>query len=322
MKKFFDNTMLASYKRCPREFYLRHVRSWRGGGISPALSFGLSWHEAMDVVWAGINGGSDPRAVLDAAHYAFLEKWKEQGMNPEPDLEEQNRLGARTPMVAREMLYHYIQQRSDFIKNSTLRYIERPFAVPIFADRSDIWYIGRLDKWVRSDRGDEIIIEHKTTSEYKKEGGFKTTYLEGWSPSSQIEGYIFSGRMQEKKKPPRYVWIDAALVHKSVHDKFKFIPISHATGGIESWLWEARDWIMRVESELTRLEESDSDAKHMQAFPRNTDSCSGKYGLCSFINVCRTCHNPAQLKAPPEGFIEEKWEPFDTLGLEAIMTKE
>ena len=74
MKQFYDNTMLASYKRCPREFYLRHIRYWRGSGTSMALAFGLCWHEAMDAVWTGLSQDMDTRVVLDAACAKFNAK--------------------------------------------------------------------------------------------------------------------------------------------------------------------------------------------------------------------------------------------------------
>ncbi len=310
-KQYYDNTQLGDYKKCPRYYYLRHVRGWRSKGTSPALIFGLCWHAAMDIIWRGYK--KVPRAALiDTAMAAFEGEWIEQGMKPfsELGLQDLEILGARTPMNAKEMLHHYCDKREAILRDSTLIAAERPFAVPIYQDRDDVWYIGRRDKDIRYN-GDAIVIEHKTTSEYKVDGGFKTQYIEGWNPNSQCEGYLFAANIELGNV--RYVWVDAALVHKKVHDQFRFIPVSALTANLDNWLWEARDWISRIESEKERLADEAPSRVVMGAFPRNTDQCHGKYGLCPYLNICRGFSNPDNLSEPPHGYIYDPWHPFEIL---------
>ena len=314
---YADNTILSGYKKCPRFHYLRQERGWRSEGIRKPLVFGIAWHAAMAVVWQGFHKLG--KNLLPVAMEAFWQSWIEEGAPKTLDLATIEEWGARTPHVAEEMLINYVHERESILKKSRLISSEQPFAVPIFPDDTSVWYIGRKDEKILLN-GEGLVIEHKTTSEYKKDGGFKSSYIEGWSPNAQIEGYLYS-EQHEKKNRARMVWVDAALVHKQVHDKFKFIPISIATGGIEAWLWECRDWIARIMSERERLATADTNASHMTAFPKNTESCSGKYGLCEFIHLCRSVNNPHKLKVPPEGFVEDRWEPFDILKLNTIMEK-
>ena len=319
VNEYYDNTMLSDYKTCPRKYYLRHIKAWRGQGISVALKFGLAWHAAQNIIWTHYGKLSDSKLV-DLAMTEWWTCWTGEDM-PGPDewtLEHENQYTPRTPGIAKEMLTHYVKARASTLSAAKVEFAERPFAVPVFPDNPNVWYIGRMDKQILLN-GDRVLIEHKTTSEYKKDGYFKTSYLEGWSPNSQCEGYLFQSKMG--KEPARYVWIDAALVHKTVHEGFKIIPIAASTASLDAFLWEMRDWVMRIKSENDRLKQQDDKTTHMNAFPKNTESCSGKYGLCGYISVCRSIARPDKLTEPPEGFIEEKWVPFDVLKMEEIGMK-
>lgn len=318
---YLDNTMLEGYRRCPRYYYLRHVRGWSSIETRRPLIFGGAWHAAMGVIWQH-HARLDDNKLLAAAHYAFMTKWVEEGGPADMDLATQEAWEPRTPAVAAEMLHNYILERRPMLSRMKLLSSEQPFAVPIFSDRDDVWLIGRKDQRVlHLNRNEVLLIEHKTTTEYKKDGGFKATFTESFSPNSQLESYLYADRVGEKKSATE-VWVDAALVHKQVHDKFKFLPISYATEAMEAFLWETRDWVHRILSEHERYEVGGhTDATHMTAFPKNTWACHGRFGACDFLSVCRSIPNPAKQKQPPEGFKLEFWQPYDVLGLDKIMKR-
>lgn len=312
--QYYDNTMVGCYKECPRRFFLRHVKHWRREGIALPLVFGLSWHSAMDVVWEYVH----KVARKDLPSYAmakFLDTWTENGMNDELSVEDQVRLAPRTPGIAHEMLAKYIDARWDILTGCELMSSEQPFAVPI-PGMEKVLYIGRMDKVIRYNGG-TIPIEHKTTTEYKKEGGFRETYLNAWHSDSQIKGYQFGGGMFFDDL--HQVWVDAALVHKTVHDKFKFIPVAHQLPLLKEWVDDTREWITRINNDLMRFK---NDGLVPGVFPKNENSCFGKYGACQFIDICRTQHNPDSLTEAPAGYIVEKWEPFSILGLDKLLQGE
>ncbi|KKL54935.1 hypothetical protein LCGC14_2260390, partial [marine sediment metagenome] len=225
----------------------------------------------------------------------------------------------RTPGVAAEMIAHYIKQRKDFIKHVTVIEVEAPFAVPLDPDNPLLWYIGKVDKIVEWE-GRIWGIEHKTTTSYKKNGPFKATFIDSFSPNSQIDGYLHSLHMNYGDKV-KGILIDAALVHKQVHDGFKFIPILRATEQLDAWLWEARNWILRIQLEDHSLEEDEQQDTHMKAFPKNTDACQDFFTNCTYINECKGRSNPLTYVNPPEGMVVKKWEPFDLLNLDKIGMK-
>lgn len=301
---FRDNTMLGSYKECPRRFQLRHVLGWRSEGTSLPLSFGLSWHESMDQVWQYAKK-LPQRELHELASLKFLESWEEQGLPTQLTVEDIEKLSPRTPLVASEMLHKYIESRWKMLQEAELIACEQPFAVPI--PESTAWYVGRLDKVVRYN-GQVLVVEHKTTTEYKKDGGFKTAYVEGWYSDSQVKGYQYGGGLFFGTEQ---VWVDAALVHKSVHDKFRLVPVAHQHPLLLEWLGDTRDWNNRIERDLAR-----------SYFPKNENSCYGKFGACPFLDICRTTADPAKLTEPPAGYVLERWEPFDILGLDKLVNKE
>lgn len=301
--KFFDNTILSSYKECPRRYMIRHKLGWRSEGTALPLVFGLSWHAGMDVVWnfaRKLNHDELARMALAA----FLEEWEKEGLPAQLDVEQIEQYSPRTPSVAHEMYRNYIDAKWSVLREARVLATEQPFAVPL-PGVADVWYIGRLDKVVEYG-AQTLVIEHKTTTEYKKDGGFKALYIEGWYSDSQVKGYQFGGAMYFPGLTQ--VWVDAALVHKTVHNAFRFVPVAHQTPLLEEWLRDTRDWVERIARDEER-----------GYFPKNEQACIGKFGACSFLNICRTISEPEKLSEVPPGYVLERWTPFETLGLHKLI---
>ncbi len=316
MPRYYDNTRTSTYGKCPRKYYMRHQRHWVGIGIAVPLSFGLGWHSAMDIVWDNIHLELEQLATLALA--AFERKWVESGLQlmesaaPE-DIE---RWGYRNPGTAFDMLIEYILERRSFIEECEIIAVEKPFAVPITADDPDLFYIGRIDKVVRRN-GRVLGIEHKTSSLYKKDGYFRSDFVDSFSPNNQIDGYFHALKMMYGDEA-EMILVDAALVHKTVHDGFKFIPVKRATQHLEAWLWEINNRIADMDKDLDRLEYLQSgqrlhndDDVCLRCFTKQTEECIGKYGHCSYLDICKMEPNPELITHIPDGFKVEEWNPFD-----------
>lgn len=326
--EYYDNTRISAFKACPRQYYLRHVLNWRREGTAIPLVFGLAWHDAMDICYGMFWGDASDRDIVEAAHKAFLKTWEESDMIPweAMTIEDEQKMTPRTPGIAKEMLAGYVKIRRPFmVQNAELIDIERPFMVPLFEDEKK-FYIGRLDKVVKIN-GRITILEHKTTTAYKVNGFFRTDWVESWSPNSQVDGYLHAAHVIYGAKNVD-LWIDGALVHKKVHDGFKFIPVSRQTSMLDIWLSETKYWLHQIKAEqvhLDILQQEDPDTKNnlgypLDAYPKNTNSCS-HYNGCSFKDLCKTIINPEAYAEPPLGFVEDKWEPFDILNIQSILEK-
>jgi len=319
--KFYDNTRLSCHRNCNRMFYFRHVRHWESEGLKGALCGGAAWHSAMDEVWAKADEPITDHELWLEGMKGFAKTWVGEFSLPIDWAEADDDLAAafnyRNPETYSEMLRNYIEKRRAFIRQlEEIKGIERPFAVPLFPDRPDVMYVGRLDKeavW----NGKTICFEHKTTSLYAKDGGFRSTFIDNFSPSSQVDGYAHALHMQHGDGAGE-IMIDAALVHKNYHDHFMFIPIDRQNDMLAAWLWEAQNEVELIERNDALLRAhigANRPQPFLRAFGKNTENCIQFGSSCSYLMICKGEADPSQLEDPPEGFVEKKWSPFDELRL-------
>lgn len=317
--RLYDNTRLGDYKRCPRYYMFRHEFHWSTKGARVPLIFGGAWHAAQEVIWANI--GKVPKGELaKRAFGAFLEYWCGEGM-PAPadmDYEMQQELSPRTPARGLEMIIAYIDKRGPNAADFELVAIEKPFIVPLDPEDDTLFYIGRIDKIVRR-HGKVLGIEHKTSTEYRKNGPFKNTFLESFSPNSQVDGYLYALHMLFPGGVGG-VWVDAALVHK-VEEGFTFIPIEKKMEQLDSWLYDTRWWIAQLEAEKVKLaaeQQRNAPSPYLNAFPKRTSACRDFNALCPYIYLCKSWPNPVGKEIPRE-FEMQRWDPLDHIkGLENL----
>lgn len=327
--RFYDNTRIEESIRCMRRYYYRHVRDWSPISTALPLIFGSAWHKAMDIVWVALDkkpSMNTETLVNMAMVEGFCKEWDSHDHLPKMkdfldlSLETQKEYLPRTPGVALEMLYYYIEARRSFIADHKVLAAEQGFAVPLDPRNNDVYYCGLLDKVVEEKRSGRIWgIEHKTTTDYAKNGFFKRSYLESFSPNSQIDGQLFAGNLLF---PGKYkgVYVDAALVHRYVHEGFRLIPVEKSSARTASWFWHTRRRIEAIDRERAALKEydprSNSAEEWMPAYPQVTTSCT-HYGGCPYLDLCKMSDNPARdwPLDPPPGYKEEHWSPFNELAL-------
>lgn len=324
---FYDNTELSCHKLCPRKYYFRHelgmVRDWDGMG-SAALAFGLAWHSAMDVIWQAIctHKEKDNKKVLAAAYTAWEDKWAEEKMPRAHELDSDLRkeLKARTPDTALEMLDSYIAERRTFLecKVEALVAVEKPFAVPIYPDNDSVWYCGRLDKVVKME-GKIYIIDHKTTSAYRRSGGFAPNFLDSFSPNSQVDGYAYAGHLLWPEEWGG-VWIDGALVHSEARH-FCWVSAARSIDALDGWLHYTREEIKRIVRYREELEILDQRLPFMPSFPTYDRACFDYNSPCAYLDVCKSLPNPRaffQKHGLPPEYIVKRWSPFDVNQMETL----
>lgn len=302
-----DNSEISTYKTCPRKHFLRYVLGWTRDGTAAPLVFGGAYHAGLDRVWTQAKDLSEDD-LLQSACEGFILEWQERGFSPDMSLEEQERLGARTPGVAKEMYYNYIIDRRRMLQGATLISCERPIAIPL-PGITNTFLIGRLDKEINWE-GRDLVLEHKTTTAYSIKAGFRSDYIDSWNSSPQVKEYQFISSAHRGHDMP--VWMDLNLVHKKVHDAFKFVPVKHPDEILSEWMWDTVSWVKSIQLE----EQAYRDAGELKPgmFRKNEEACFGKYGVCPFIDICRGISRPDLLDGPPLGYKEERWEPFSKLG--------
>lgn len=320
--ELYDNTRVSSHRSCNRQFYWRHVRHVVGDTIEPPLVFGACWHAAMDVVWPAVKQFKNltDEEIRDLGYQAFLDEWSSKYNLPHPDDMDEGlraRFSFRTPNTAFFMLEHYVKRRRQFIEGVEILNIEKPFAVPIDENDPNTLYVGRRDKDIVWE-GRVWAVEHKTTS-WGSKNGISPNVLGSYSPNSQVDGYIHSLKMEYGRRAKGCL-VDVALVKQGAYDQFNFVPVDRVTANLDAWLWELRKQI-----ELIRLNKRDLeralDMTYMAAFEKNTNSCIQFMRPCPYLDLCKAIPNPERMPQTPQGYVEQKWSPFDEIKLEELGLK-
>lgn len=324
--RLYDNTRVSAFKQCPRKFFYRHIMHWTtDGSFAPELAFGAAWHSAQEVMWPGMIDKVRKDELIMNSYMAFLATWKEEG-GPDPDeidYELEKSLSPRTPGNALEMIAAYIDTRYKAIQSGEYELIsvERPFIVPLDPNDDSLFYIGKIDKVVK--RGDKYYaIEHKTTTLGKKQTdghqGFRTMFIDNFSPNSQVDGYLYALHMTYPGKIGG-VWVDAALVHKS-EQAFLYIPVEKKMDQLDLWLWEVRSWIDQIEHHKEAMANTKPEDPYMAAFPKDDGRCFDYMRPCSYLNLCRAWANPIGKEIPP-GFKIDEWNPLDHVPAAPLLDK-
>jgi len=321
--KLYDNTRTSDHRMCNRYHYFRHKRHLTGEGKATFHIFGSCWHDSMDIVWKGIkelpNLSNDE--LREVSYEAFTARWSKFDLPPADNLDEDTiqRFKPRLPSTAFFMLGEYIEKRRSFIESVELLAIERPFAVPLSSDDPNTFYVGRRDKDIRWN-GRVWAVEHKSTTWGTAKTGFNATYIETFSPNSQIDGYLHSLHM-EYGAEAKGILVDMALILPNNHEHFMFLPIEKSVAALDAWLWRTKREIQLIDINDEALAKVDPTASFMEAFPENDKSCIQFMRPCIYMDMCKTVPNPQARPEVPLGFVEKKWEPFDELKLDSIGLK-
>lgn len=295
--RFYDNSSLDVARVCMRKFYYSKIRKWKPTGVRIPLSYGSTWHETMDFMWA------NPDASPAQAFEIFMKAWNLSDMKDMDDFD----LFPRSRARSADMIIEYHKRYSQWIKNIEIMAIEKPFIVPLSTEENlqNLFYVGKWDKLFR-EHGKITILDHKTSS------SFASTWLNSWSPNGQVDGYLYAGHM-EYGDEFRNVIIDGALVQKTKID-FIRVPVERQIYMLEMWKWEVIDLIEQVwyyEKLLLDIRATAKKDHVMKSFPKCTTSCTSYYGMCPYVNLCKFIVNPEDIEGIPDGFDTDTWQPFE-----------
>lgn len=328
--RFNDNSRISDHRLCNRYFYWRHRRHLRKDTKNFKADYGSAWSCAMDTVWQAVDKLNLPDdQLIELGFDSFRTKWHDELGYPlcnDMTEDEVSFFSFYHEQTAGEMLYEYIPRRRKFIEHVELVATEWPFAVAIAPD-SDQYVTGKIDKVIRWD-GYIWGLDHKTTSWYRKSGGFAPQWLDSWHMKSQPDQYLHALKMDFGSQA-QGILIDAALVHKSVRE-FALMPIDKDIGMVEDWYWRTLHELTLIDANdrnlatARALTEAGYELDHLPAFPKNDHACIQFMQLCPYFDLCTSMANPE--KEPdrvPAGFVEERWQPFDEDKIrEMVLAKE
>jgi len=284
---------------CPRKFYYSmHLGRRRSGPTRAALAYGTAWHAGLE---AHYKTGGDREAVLRA----IIMAWQPHD-NPDDHRTLERCLREYDNYVAKYGSY----EEELRLWGKTVGYPDAP-VVEVPTEIS--WpgalhpYAGKIDRIVEHN-GLYLVEDHKTTS------ALGAYYFKQFDPSNQMMGYAWLAQ-KLTQLPIAGVRINAHAVLKA-SSKFERQTIHFSQDRLEEWAANYNSWIQRIEGALRDLQLSLELAEGvtrnedlLAAFPHNFNACAGKYGQCTYTEVCTF---PARIRSKvlEADFEFSPWDPM------------
>lgn len=297
-----DNTALSAYMRCPWLYYGSMVLNRRREGPPPpSLGFGSAWHVAMEVHY------KSPVVSLDdlygAVEVEVASRWTEHS---KPD---DHRTLQRCLLEYRKFLKQYgpaWEQPEKTVGWPESPLVEHATELAIPGVRHP--YAGKIDR-IFEENGLYFIEDHKTAS--RDEAG----YFRAFALDNQMMGYAALAWLLTGQ-PIAGVRISRLVVRKndSLHDRGT---ISFSPPRLKDWMRNLDKWLARIEfgagmvRDAEALDDEVGQAEAIDAaFPRNFSACSGKYGPCTYVDICSL---PPSLRqgALESDFNVAPWNPLE-----------
>lgn len=292
-----DNTALTAFMECPRKYlYSMVLNRRRSGATKPALAYGTTWHAILE---AHYKTGGDTNAVINAA----IASWQ-VSENPEDH---------RTLERALREYENYLRAWGDHdVETRTLGKTVGYPDTPVVEQATEVWWPGALHPYAgKIDRIFELqglfyVEDHKTTS------ALGPYYFRQFDPSNQMMGYAWLAQ-KLTGFPIAGVRINAHAVLKTT-SKFERQTVMFSQARLAEWAENYNSWIVRINESTAKLQEADDpengdpDLSVLRAFPHNFNACAGKYGQCTYTEVCTMPPN-VRHRVLEADFDVDAWDP-------------
>lgn len=291
---FQDSSKISCFQHCPRKYFFKYVLGLGSDSPNHNLEFGQAWHDAMEVLlqlYKKNNNVYDP-SMVEPAIGAF-EKHYRKYFDEETDLDT-----PKNPGRARIALLEYMNEyhRDNFDVIGTEQY----FKVNLGNDRI---LVGKLDAPIQEQDGKVQVLEHKTTS------WAQSSWSEQWPNKIQITNYSLIGFILFEKF--KGLIINGAKFFPK-NNAFERVYVRKNHDSLEDSLSTVSFWIDLIFMNFEMMAKTKEDAKVMNSFPRNGESCIMFNTACQFKHFCDVCTNPInEVETLRRNFSTIWWNPIE-----------
>lgn len=290
-----DPSKLGDMQRCPRYYFYRHILGWEYDRPNLDLVFGEAWHLAKEsILLFGLSDDS-----LKLALGLFTQRYRESFPEVNDIDNYPKNLGGAAEALERYREVYKDCMNFHLIELNGTPATERYGIVPIGENR--VLHF-RIDAIGEVENGAIAFMDHKTT------GMDSPTYQAVYHLSMQMLTYLhvinclFEGRV--------YGGIVDLSIFKKTDKVHIRIPIRKTLEAMSEWLYVANSWYDQVEMNLEVMLRCKPEDRIMSAWARNERGCTAYNRKCRYYDFCLVWQNPlARCERPPEGFIEEHWDP-------------
>ena len=268
-----DNTALAAFMTCPRKYYYSMMLHRRRDGVpTPSLCYGSGWHVAMETHYKA-PAELTKAELIDLVRGEVGRRWT--GSTDNQDY----RTFDRCIVEYERYLDKYGLPWNE--PGKTLGWPSNPMVeiaieLPVPGARHP--YTGKLDR-ILDANGQYLIEDHKTASMLRND------YFKGFEMDNQMIGYAVLAELATGVLIAG-VRINAHIIRKS-DSVFERRTVPFTQERLRAWNKNYDRWLRRIEnsvSEAIALKAESLDPA--DAFPQNFAACAGKYGMCTYADVC------------------------------------
>lgn len=329
-----DNSTLSTIGQCPRQAYYSAGLKLKKSDPRPALHFGASIHEALAARYTQPDCQIMTAAIEAKMVDAFIEHHR---LEPTPEGEYRNLAYGVDLIEAYNSTYTVDTFKPIPLDDGPA--VELPIAihvadVPVLGElwvtdpdinsgepylwtesTIPVYLTGKIDLVVKQDGG-LWIVDHKTTSM----GG--STVFDEFYISTQFKGYAYAVQ-NLLGLPIRGVIINLLVCRRPTKTgkgfTFDRCTIPYHPDLIIEWQHTFPHLVLS----WINYHIASSHTSHPSfAFPQQTSWCSGKYGRCSFYDICQLTPSHRQALIDSPFYVPDDWTPLaDTSTTDANIDK-
>lgn len=284
-----DNTILNTFRSCPRKAYLAYLEHWKTKGTNVHLHAGTAFARGLEVARKAFYDHNASAEDAMAVGLGELVRAYGDFECPSDSAKSLERMCGAFEYTM-DVWPLGVDNAKPWKLPSGQHAVEFSFATPLPVAHPEtgqpIIYSGRADMIVEMERG--IFVEDdKTTSSLGR------TWADQWEMRSQFTGYVWAAK--EHGFP-----VDGVLVRGTSILKTKYDHAQHITFRPQ---WEVDRWLEQTVRDLDRMKRNWVEGY----WDWNMGEACTEYGICSFQDICKKVDGDEWLEVY---FERRKWNPL------------
>jgi PD-(D/E)XK nuclease superfamily len=288
----WDSTSLSLLKACPRKYQYSILQGWAPRSESVHLTFGILYHNVLEVYDHRIaEGQPHDYAVKAAIKHCMIASREFKSDDPN-----KNRF-----TLIRSAVWYLEQFKDDPFRTVKLANgkpaVEMSFRFAlnvVTPDGEPYLYSGHLDRLAADTHGDIFVMDRKTTKQT-----ISSNFFDKFNPNNQMSGYTVGAKIAYHQ-PVKGVVIDGVQVAVTF-SRFARGFSPRTPDQLDEWLDEVNYYIKMAEG----FYKSDF-------WPMNDTACD-MYGGCQFREICS---KGGRLRDTwlAASYVRRYWDPLKTRG--------
>ena len=266
-----DWFLTSQWLKCPRLYQFRTAGIRTGSVQSPAIQFGLEYHNCMEKFWNGADYTPNLPADLPTPY---------------------------SNVALANLLHESVSQILQFLELDEIEKVGCVGKEPelLLAPATELNWKVKTDCVITLPNGDVWILEYKT-SHYALSPAALDVYC---TSDGQVSGQLYAGKALYGNAFNGVLLVHAKVAATAKARKVTLVPITYSPERIDRWYY----MICEIQQEIAECTSMDGDNRTSGRM--DTLNCMSFNYLCSFYD---SCHGSTPLPAPSDEWVPgEGWK--------------